>query len=193
MCQTFSWNDQTLVWFEEVWNRRSAMEASSRHDRICLQLVELTPALRRFAGRFERRPDDVEDLVQETLMKAIGNLEKFEEGTRLKSWVFTIMRNTFNTRYCMRRRETVGGVEDVAGESHVAASQEWAMEYADFQAAFEKLPSIQREAMRIVLMEGESYQRAAELCSCKVGTIKSRVFRGRLMLANDLHWAMAAL
>lgn len=169
------------------------MEASSRHDRICLQLVELTPALRRFAGRFERRPDDVEDLVQETLMKAIGNLEKFEEGTRLKSWVFTIMRNTFNTRYCMRRRETVGGVEDVAGESHVAASQEWAMEYADFQAAFEKLPSIQREAMRIVLMEGESYERAAELCSCKAGTIKSRVFRGRLMLANEIHWGMAAL
>jgi RNA polymerase sigma-70 factor (ECF subfamily) len=185
--QTFSWNDRTLVWFGGIRDRRIPMEAPSRHDRLCLQLVELTPALRRFAGRFERKPDDAEDLVQETLMKAIGNLSRFEEGTKLKSWVFTIMRNAFNTRYSLRRREVVGGMEDVSAEPRVAASQDWAMEYADFQTAFERLPKTHQQALQIVLMEGESYERAAEICCCKVGTIKSRVFRGRQMLANDIH------
>ncbi|MDI6837313.1 MAG: sigma factor, partial [Rhizobiaceae bacterium] len=62
------------------------------------EIVDLIPALRAFARSLCRQPDEADDLVQETLMKALGNLDKFERGTRLKSWLFTIMRNTFLTR-----------------------------------------------------------------------------------------------
>lgn len=62
------------------------------------ELIDLIPTLRAFARSFYRNPADADDLVQETLMKGIANIEKFEPGTRMKSWLFTIMRNTFNTR-----------------------------------------------------------------------------------------------
>jgi RNA polymerase sigma-70 factor (ECF subfamily) len=71
------------------------------------EVVALIPALRAFAHTFYRHPNDADDLVQETLVKALSNLDHFKEGTRLKSWLFTIMRNSFCTRYRIAKRETV--------------------------------------------------------------------------------------
>ena len=83
-------------------------ESQLNGDPARADIVRLIPALRAFARTFCRNPSDADDLVQETLMKALANLDKFEPGTKLKSWLFTIMRNTFYTRAKVLGREAPG-------------------------------------------------------------------------------------
>lgn len=162
------------------------MSTRTRHDRLCAQLVELTPAVLNFARRLERNPIDVEDLVQDTLIKALANLDKFQEGTRLKSWLFTITKNTYFTRYSVRKRTVFGLGEDSAKHASIQAPQLWALEMTEFRRALEGLPPHYRAAVEGVLINGDSYGHAAEIGSCAVGTIKSRVNRGRRMLLEQL-------
>ncbi len=159
---------------------------SDREIRLRAEIVALIPALTSFARRFERSPQNAEDVVQETLARALGNLDKFQEGTRLKSWLFTILRNTFCTKYGLAKREPVG-IEDCASlQPCIDAPQEWALRSADFSIAVKALPAHYRQALDVVLLQGHSYDAAAALFGCPVGTVKSRVNRARSMVLARL-------
>jgi RNA polymerase sigma-70 factor (ECF subfamily) len=125
-----------------------------------------------------------EDLVQETVLKAIGKQETFEAGTNLQAWLFTILRNLFFSARRTKQRE----VEDADG-AHAASmitipDQEDRLTVQDVHAALSRLPREQREALLLVSAEGLSYEEAAEVLATKVGTIKSRVNRARTRLAE---------
>lgn len=143
------------------------------------QIIELIPALRAFARTFCRSPDDADDLVQETLTKGIANIDKFEPGTRMKSWLFTIMRNTFYTRIKIAVREAPGLADCVSGRVTSEASQEWSAQAREVRAAIEQLPEHQREVLVLIGVLGMSYEETAEICGCAVGTVKSRLNRAR--------------
>lgn len=149
-------------------------------------LLAAIPAMRAFAISLSGNQDRADDLVQETLMKAWANMASFDAGTNLRAWLFAILRNIFFSQYRKRRRE----VEDADG--HFAAGlstppeQNGHMEFADFRLALQKLPADQREALTLVGATGLSYEEAAEVCGCAVGTIKSRVSRARGRLVELL-------
>ncbi|MCI4677845.1 sigma-70 family RNA polymerase sigma factor [Rhodoblastus acidophilus] len=148
-------------------------------------LAEL-PSLRAFALSLAGSSDGADDLVQDTLMKAWANASSFAEGTNMRAWLFTIMRNTFFSKYRKSRRE----VQDVDGEAAarlVAMPDQLAhLDLADFRARLERLPADQREALILIGASGFSYEEAAEICGCAVGTIKSRVNRARRRLMDLL-------
>lgn len=162
------------------------MSDTEVHGWMKTDVVKLIPALRRFARRFERRSEDADDLVQETLLKAIANADKFEEGTRLKSWLFTIMRNTYMTRYATSKRLQVGIPDREDLLPIVAASQEWVVRAHEFERAFDEMPRHYREVVELVIFQGESYDDVAERICCPVGTVKSRVNRAKQHLAGVL-------
>lgn len=149
-------------------------------------IVEIIPALRAFARTFCRNPTDADDLVQETLTKALANIDKYEPGTRLKSWLFTIMRNSFYTRAKKAAREAPGAADCVSDRPSMEATQEWSLRGAEVQEAINRLPPHQREVLVMIGVVGMSYEEAAEICGCAVGTIKSRLNRARLGILEDL-------
>lgn len=150
------------------------------------QIVALIPALRAFARTFCREPERADDLVQDTLMKAIGSLHQFTPGTRLKSWLFTIMRNTFYTSIRKATREPVGDADCVALVPSVAATQDWSCRRTELKAALGRLPEHQREVIMLIGVLGESYEETARVCGCEIGTVKSRLSRARVRLAAEL-------
>ncbi|MGQ3676416.1 sigma-70 family RNA polymerase sigma factor [Xanthobacter sp. TB0139] len=146
------------------------------------QVVALLPALRAFARALTRGRSEADDLVQETLLKALSNIDKFEPGTNMRAWLFTILRNSFYTDIRKRRRES-DGLAHLAGQSHHAGpEQEWALTLKSMEEALTHLPDDQREALVLVGAAGLSYEEAANVCGCAVGTIKSRVNRARAKL-----------
>jgi RNA polymerase sigma-70 factor (ECF subfamily) len=156
---------------------------SSLHD----EMVLLLPALRAFSRGFHRNPDDADDLVQETLQKALGALHSFRPGTSLKNWMFTIMRNSFNTSYRRRKREPTGANADVAGTVvGLPPSQEWSLRGSELEDALHALAPEFREPIMLVCVAGVSYEEASEICGCPVGTIKSRLNRGKKHLLEFL-------
>ena len=150
------------------------------------EVVLLIPALRAFARTFCPRPEDADDLVQETLIKALGNIGSFEPGTRLKSWMFTIMRNTFCTRVKRLGREEVGLTDDMTERLASQPSQDWAVEVNEVRRALNRLPHHHREILILIVMLGERYEDAAAICGCKIGTVKSRLNRARRQLRQEL-------
>jgi RNA polymerase sigma-70 factor (ECF subfamily) len=150
------------------------------------QLLAAIPSLRAFAISLCGSPDRADDLVQDTLVKAWTNLHRFERGTNLNAWLFTILRNGFFSEHRKRVRE----VEDVDG-SYAARlttipQQGAHLDFEDFRTALMRLPADQREALLLVGAQGFSYDEAAEICGCAVGTVKSRVNRARSRLADLL-------
>ncbi|MGW9231315.1 sigma-70 family RNA polymerase sigma factor [Pseudorhizobium sp. NPDC055634] len=162
------------------------MQDTAGDARTRVDIVELIPVLKSFARRFYSNSHDVDDLVQETVLRALANLDKFQPGTSMKSWTFTIMRNTFCTRYGRGKREFVGAGECASLQRSIDAPQEWAVRAREFDRALAGLPDHYREAFEIVLMRGESYETASSLCRCPVGTIKSRVNRARMAILKSL-------
>jgi RNA polymerase sigma-70 factor, ECF subfamily len=144
------------------------------------------PSLRAFAISLSGNVERADDLVQETLMRAIAHVDSFEPDTNMPAWLFTILRNLFRSEYRKRRRE----VEDVEGryadqlKGH--PEQVGRIEFGEFRAALAKLPHDQREALLLVGASGFSYEEAAAICECAVGTIKSRVNRARTRLTELL-------
>ena len=144
------------------------------------------PSLRAFAISLCGNVDRADDLVQETLLRALANINSFQPGTNMSAWLFTILRNHFRSEYRKRRRE----VEDTDG--HYADSlksqpeQHGKVELREFRQALAQLPADQREALILVGASGFSYEEAAHICGCAVGTIKSRVNRARTRLAELL-------
>jgi RNA polymerase sigma-70 factor (ECF subfamily) len=123
-----------------------------------------------------------DDLVQETLLKAWAARKRFQAGTNMRAWTFIILRNLFLSQ--MRRARFKGEWDDVTAAKILAApaSQDRHVELGDMQRALLHLPQPQREALILVGAGGFAYEEAAEICGCAVGTIKSRVARGRVAL-----------
>jgi RNA polymerase sigma factor (sigma-70 family) len=144
-----------------------------------LSIVDLIPALRAFARTFCRVPDDADDLVQETLTKGLANIDKFEPGTRMKSWLFTIMRNTYYTRVKAADREKPGLLDCASLIPISEATQDWSVQSKEVYRAVQKLPEHQREVLMLIGVLGVSYEETAEICGCAVGTVKSRLNRAR--------------
>lgn len=150
------------------------------------ELVEHLPAMRAFALSLTRNAAHADDLVQDTVVKAWTNFDKFETGTNLRAWLFTILRNTFYSHRRKAKRE----VEDVDGVFAAGLaekpSHDGRLQMNDFMDAFGKIPVEQREALLLVGASGFSYEEAAETCGVAVGTIKSRANRARRALADLL-------
>ena len=132
-----------------------------------------------------------DDLVQETLFKAWNHLDSFKEGTNLKAWLFTILRNTYFSERRKRKREVEDADGSYAARLSTHPEQHGHMDMQDFRAVLVRLPDDQREALVLVGAAGFSYEEAAEICGCAVGTIKSRVNRARNRLADMLGLAEA--
>ena len=145
-------------------------------------VVELIPALRAFAWSLCHNGSDADDLVQDTLIKAWTNRDKFEPGTNLRAWLFTILRNTYYTNVLRRRREVRDEQGEYAATLKTAPTQDWSVAVRSLQAALRQLPDEHREALILVGAAGLSYEEAAEICGCALGTIKSRVNRARARL-----------
>lgn len=143
------------------------------------EIAALIPALRAFARTLVRNPYDADDLVQETLMKGIANAHRFQPGTSLKSWLFTILRNTFYTNIKISNREHPGAAGCVSEDCVLLPSQEWSVRGIELREALERLPEDQREVLVMIGVLGISYEEAAVICGCAVGTIKSRLNRAR--------------
>ena len=146
------------------------------------EVVGLIPALRAFAWSLSHNGSDADDLVQDTLIKAWTNREKFEPGTNLRAWLFTILRNTYYTNVLRRRREVRDETGEYAETLTSPPTQEWTVAMRALQAALQQLPHEHREALILVGAAGLSYEEAAQICGCALGTIKSRVNRARTRL-----------
>ena len=151
-------------------------------DEFKEQLAQVIPHLRAFGRSLSGSRDLADDLVQETLLKAWAARKRFQAGTNMRAWTFIILRNLFLSQ--MRRARFKGEWDDVTASKILAApaSQDRHVELGDMQRALMYLPQPQREALILVGAGGFAYEEAAEICGCAVGTIKSRVARGRVAL-----------
>src|SRR5262249_18138320 len=145
------------------------------------------PSVRGFAISVSGNGERADDLVQETLLRAIANIDSFQPGSNLPAWLFTILRNLFRSDYRKRRREVEDSEGNYAKTLKTQPSQSAHLEFEEFRAALDKLPQDQREALILVGASGFSYEDAAAICGCAVGTIKSRVNRARSKLSALLY------
>lgn len=145
-------------------------------------IVQHLPHLRAFARMLARNPTLADDLVQETVVRALSHADQFATGTNLKAWLSTILRNSyFNEKRCQGRLAQLD--MEAFTESHtVRGEQEGHLRMRDFRRAFHTLPASQREALVLVGASGFSYEQAARIAGCAVGTMKSRVSRARLQM-----------
>ena len=149
-------------------------------------LAELIPHLRAFAGSLCSNRATADDIAQDALAKALKNKSKFDHGTNLKAWVFTILRNEF---YSLKRRDWRSNrLDQTTAEQTLASNNnpEDAMRVDNVRHALRHLSDDHREAIVLVGASGMSYDEAAEICGVAVGTMKSRVNRARGALENVL-------
>lgn len=149
------------------------------HAALEKEIVALMPAIKKFAARFERSATDAEDLSQDVMLKALAHIDQFQPGTSMKSWLFTIVRNTYCSKYKIRKRFVAHpDPESAAAHREVQSTQEWTLRAAEVRKAIAQLDPAKR---RVLLMatNGDSYEHMAEVCGCEIGTIKSRIARAR--------------
>jgi RNA polymerase sigma-70 factor (ECF subfamily) len=154
------------------------------HDGVRAEILALLPALRAFAFSLTHQRADADDLVQDTLVRAIQSIHQFTPGTRLKSWLFTIMRNSHRSSHIILRRENTTNYEALVSTLQTKAEQEGVADLGDLRALLSTLPQEQQEVLVLVGGLGFSYEEAAEVIGCAVGTIKSRLCRGRERLEH---------
>jgi RNA polymerase sigma-70 factor (ECF subfamily) len=150
------------------------------------ELIELLPSLRAFARSLAHNPTQADDLVQDTLVKALANVDRFEPGTNLRAWLFTILRNHYYSQLRKAKREVEDAEGRMAARLAVRPEQDGSVDLEDFKVAFAQLQPDHREVLTLVGASGCSYEEAAEICGCAVGTIKSRVNRARRKLTELL-------
>lgn len=150
------------------------------------QLAAIVPHLRAFARSLSGNRDVADDLVQETMLKAWAARSRFHAGTNMRAWTFIILRNHYLSQ--IRRSRFRGEWDDLVADRILAApaSQDKQIELTDVSRALQMLPAAQREALILVGAGGFAYEEAAEICGVAVGTIKSRVARGRVALEDLL-------
>jgi RNA polymerase sigma-70 factor, ECF subfamily len=149
-------------------------------------LLAAIPSLRAFAMALTNDVSRADDLVQETILRAWQNQDRFEPGSNLGAWLFTILRNLFYSHLRRMKREVADSEGSYAAQLRTAPDQEASVIVKDMWRALGELPPDQREALLLVGAEGMSYDEAARICGVAVGTIKSRVNRARRRLAEHL-------
>jgi RNA polymerase sigma-70 factor (ECF subfamily) len=147
-------------------------------------LLAAMPRLRAFAVSLCRDRDHADDLVQDTLLRACAKIEYFRPGTNMLAWLITILRNRFCSEWRSQRRlENLDAHIETLAAKPTQLSQ---LQYREFCQALDKLPSSQRAALLLVEAWGLSYDEAAQISGCPIGTVKSRINRGRAYLAQLL-------
>lgn len=148
------------------------------------EIVENLKPMRAFAMSLTRDVSRADDLVQETVVKAWSNLHRYQPGTNMRAWLFTILRNSFYSECRKARRESTHMFDEERETVAQKPDHDGRLALADFRKMFERLPADQREALILVGALGFSYEEAAQTCQCAVGTIKSRASRGRARLVE---------
>jgi RNA polymerase sigma-70 factor (ECF subfamily) len=149
-------------------------------------LTAALPALQAFAQSLTGNSARADDLVQEALLKAWANQNRFVPGTNLKAWLFTILRNQFYSECRKQRREVEDVDGTIAGQLIAPAAQEHGSDLQVVLSHMARLPALQREALLLVGAQGLTYEAAAEVMGCQTGTVKSRVSRARAYLFERL-------
>ncbi len=166
---------------------------ASRHHPDTSAIEEHIPALRRYAQKLTRDPDDAADVVQMCLERALRNFHMFQPGTNLRSWLFTILHNEFISEVRRRaRRGNAVPLEDWR-DPGVQGGQEEAVEMSEFGRAFTALASKDREILQMVGIDGISYATAGARLKLEIGTVKSRVFRARERLRTLMEGSQVSL
>lgn len=160
--------------------------ASRETSKFREMLIAEIPNLRGFAASLSGSMQQADDLVQDTLLKAWGSSASFQAGTNMRAWLFTILRNTYFSLYRKRGREVQDTDGVFSSKVAVAGEQDGVIDLADLRTALAKLPEEQREAVVMIGATGLSYEEAAEVMGVAIGTVKSRVNRGRAKLAELL-------
>ncbi|TAK48442.1 MAG: sigma-70 family RNA polymerase sigma factor [Xanthobacteraceae bacterium] len=151
------------------------------------QLVAEIPHLRAFARALAGSTATADDLVQETLVKAWTNFTSFQQGTNLRAWLITIMRNSFYDMHRKYGRELQDSEGQYAAQVATRGNQEGNLALVEFRAVLDQLAPDHREVLIMIGINELSYEQAADICGVAVGTIKSRVNRARAKLAEILH------
>ncbi|WP_336485205.1 sigma-70 family RNA polymerase sigma factor [Methylobacterium nigriterrae] len=146
-------------------------------------LLQAVPSLQSFAVSLTRNPTAADDLVQDTLLRAWRSRARFEPGTNLGAWLFTIMRNALYSEHRRFSREVADSEGDHARRLATVPAQGGHLDLQDVQAALARLPAPMREALILVTIEDMTYEEAAAVMNCCIGTVKSRVWRARDQLA----------
>lgn len=143
-------------------------------------MLALLPRMRRFSAGLARNPADADDLCQTTIERALRSRSQWQEGTRLDSWIYRIMRNIWIDEARARTRRGKTFVDADQGlEVGAGGGQEEHVQLNQVDRALATLPDEQREAVLLVMVEGYTYREAAEIVGCPVGTLNSRLVRGR--------------
>ncbi len=145
-------------------------------------IIECLPHLSGFAHLLARNHALAEDLVQETVLRALTYRDQFKPGTNLRGWLLIILRNRYFNEVRKNNRKHSMPVETFTNEPAVSGGQDENLQLRDFKRHFQKLPETQKEALLLVGVNGFSYEEAAHIASCAVGTMKSRVCRARMHL-----------
>jgi len=149
-------------------------------------LLAAIPALRAFAASLSGKSGWADDLVQETLVKGWANQSSFQPGSKMQAWLFTILRHEYYSEYRRRRYEVPDPEGLLAARLTTHPAQEGHVAFREFQVALSSLAPSHREALILVGASGFSYEEAAGIANCAVGTMKSRVARARGKLAQLL-------
>jgi len=148
-------------------------------------LLKALPKLHVYAKSLCRSPERADDLVQETLVKALANIHTFEPGSNMIAWLYAIQRNGFYSEYRKRRREVEDDEGRYAALLQVFPAQEDHIYLIDVRDALARLTPEHRDALMLIV-SGLSYDEAATICGCAAGTVKSRVSRARDKLTQLL-------
>jgi RNA polymerase sigma-70 factor (ECF subfamily) len=155
-------------------------------------LLACVPHLRAFAWFLARNRERADDLVQDTIVRALSAAQQFQVGTNLKGWVFTILRNLHYNEVHKNRIQMPSLDDPLTYEPTVLPNQIASLEFGDFRRAFWQLADDRREALILMGASGFSYEEAAKVCGCREGTIKSRVSRARRELLQILEDGLLA-
>ena len=172
--------------FEDLLKRleRAFAELGVREEEAFRrEFLELTPRLQRFAMSLTKNPAAADDLVQDTMLRAWRSRGRFEAGTNLGAWLFTIMRNALYSQHRKRSHEAGENGMDFADRLATLPEQPGHLDLQDANAALAQLPDPMRKALVLVAIDNLSYEEAATVMGCRIGTVKSRVWRAREQLA----------
>jgi len=159
-------------------NRPPAQQDKEFHD----QLVAIIPSLRAFARGLCGNRDLADDMAQDAMTRAWAARQSYTPGSNFRAWMFMILRNHFYTTLRKNSRMVSWDPEIAERVLVVAPAQQDGLNVQDVQAALQKLPPEQREVLILIGANGVSYEEAAEIMGCAIGTIKSRLARGRVAL-----------
>ena len=165
------------------------MSTTEPTENIQARIIELLPRLRRFARNLTRNPHDADDVVQIAIERALTRLDQWHRDARLDSWLFRIVRNAWIDETRSRARRDALFAPEEAGEAIGVAAIDREVDRLSVEAAMSRLPEEQRSAVSLVLVEGLPYKEAAQVLDVPIGTLTSRLARGREALRAMLQWA----